>query len=466
MKFILYAQTNPAALSSQLGVADYSYTFLLNAFQQSFAELGQTAVFADWEQAVQEANTQLRQGVACSLVAFTPPHKLPSDVSCRTLLVFAWEYPNLPVGTDERSWAGDVRYDWRYGLSTAGSAIALSRHTAQAVKDTMGAHYPVRPIPAPLPSWLSAKDRVPKPIHLKLNAAVADSWQMGLSAEGLEIDPGEDGTPWHEGDADALPEFGAPTSGTEASGPADALGTPPCGWDVPLKQEVEVRLQGPVYTSVLTPAVGRKNWEDLVLGFCWAFRDRPDVTLLLKLTGQDLTRCHHELLMMLSKMSPMRCRVLAIYGYLEQTDYAALIEATTFYVNTSLCEGLCLPLVEFLGSGVPAIAPDNTAMADYIDERLAFVVRSYPGVPTVWPHGDHQVNRTSFHQLDWQSLFEAYRASDELARNEPARYLAMSRAARRQMEHYCGRSTVTRQLAEFLGLPLPEQAAASREAVA
>jgi glycosyltransferase involved in cell wall biosynthesis len=205
----------------------------------------------------------------------------------------------------------------------------------------------------------------------------------------------------------------------------------------------------------LTPEAGRKNWLDLLQAFCWAFRDTPDATLVLKLAGTDLAHYHCQLVMLLTKLSPFKCRVIAINGYLPDADYAALLAATTYYVNTSLCEGLCLPLLEFLAAGVPAIAPDHTAMADYIDEDIAFVVASYPGVPTVWPHGDCEVNRTSHHQLDWASLLAAYRRSHEVACRQPGLYRAMSQRAREAIAEYCGMEAVRRRLHRFLCPELP-----------
>jgi glycosyltransferase involved in cell wall biosynthesis len=229
-----------------------------------------------------------------------------------------------------------------------------------------------------------------------------------------------------------------------------------------------------VYTSVLAPSSGRKNWEDLVTAFCWAFRDTEDATLILKLTGQDLPHNHRHLLMMLTKHTPFKCRVIAIYGYVSDDDYASLIGASTFYVNASLCEGQCLPLVEFLNEGVPAIAPNNTAMADYIDDNIAFVVKTYPGSPTMWPHGDHEINRTSYCQLDWGSLVEAYRRSYAVAHQNPDIYRQMAQCARQAIQNYCGNDVVTTALHAFLcpELPLSPQicpdtvASASSQAIA
>ena len=48
-------------------------------------------------------------------------------------------------------------------------------------------------------------------------------------------------------------------------------------------------------------------------------------------------------------------------------------------MNASRCEGLYLPLMEFMSCGTPAIAPDHSAMADYMDAQVGFVVPLQPG---------------------------------------------------------------------------------------
>jgi hypothetical protein len=229
-------------------------------------------------------------------------------------------------------------------------------------------------------------------------------------------------------------------------------GNPPqdAGWDIPASFDVSTRLGGVVYTAVITPSDGRKNWEDIITAFGWAFRDVDDATLVLKLGGPDRLKHHHQMLMLLSKLSPMKCRIVALHGYLDEADYHQLIGASTYYVNASLCEGLCMPLLEFLCCGVPVIAPDHTSMADYISADFAFVVDSAPNLPTVWPHGDHQIYKTSRHQINWHSLMTAYRQSYLLARTDAMAYAAMSEKAKAAMKAYCATDDVALQLQQFL----------------
>ncbi len=465
MKFLLYAKVDHHSIEKQLGTADYSYFFLLRAFSAVLEDLGDVVQVQNPAEADAIHAQGKIDGETCVLLSFAPPHKTPLGLACPTVPVFAWEYPDIPERIEEASWKDDSRNDWRHVLACTGRAITLSNHTADAVRRSMGPDYPIAAIPPPVTA-ASQRDwqpRVPPPPDgalLRLNGSVVDSRRMGLNVDGLTCLDEEDGTPSEPDDDAALPRRVVPCDGDDATAhnhePLEETCEPDesepaaCGWDLPPAGRIRTRLHGVVYTSVLTPSAGRKNWEDLITAFCWAFRDNPDATLVLKLTGTDLTLHHHQLLMLLTKMSPFKCRVVTINGYLSDGDYAALIRATTYYVNASLCEGLCLPLVEFLNEGVPAIAPDNTAMADYIDDDLAFVVASHPGVPTVWPHGDNEVNRTSYHQLDWQSLMQAYRHSYQIAQHDPARYRQMSRRASEAMQAYCGVEVVKTQLQAFL----------------
>jgi len=210
-----------------------------------------------------------------------------------------------------------------------------------------------------------------------------------------------------------------------------------------------LELEGVVYTSVFNPLDGRKNWEDMVSAFCWAFREVSDVTLLLKLVHTDIDFAIERLQEFLYRMTPFKCRVVAIHGYLSDEDYARMIEATSFYVNTAHGEGQCLPLLEFLSSGVPAIAPKATALADYIDADVAFVVRT-SREPASWQHDPRQVLRALQNRIDWESLERAYRASYSLVKSNEDAYRAMARNAVARIEQLCSRKVAEEKLRSFL----------------
>ncbi len=207
-------------------------------------------------------------------------------------------------------------------------------------------------------------------------------------------------------------------------------------------------LQGVVYSTVMNPQDGRKNWEDLVTAFCWAFRDEENATLVLKMTHHNLTTFLGKLLLLYSQMSPFKCRVVAVHGFLTDEQYDALIDNTHFVVNSSHCEGQCLPLMEFMGQGIPAIAPNHTAMADYIDESNALIVKSSL-YPTFWPIDERKAIRTLCYRIDWNSLKDAYLESFDIAMNQPERYESLRKHSIRSIENTAGQEVVYQTMKRY-----------------
>ena len=209
-----------------------------------------------------------------------------------------------------------------------------------------------------------------------------------------------------------------------------------------------LELKGVVYTSVLNPGDDRKNWIDMLKAFCWAFRDIEDATLVLKMThhsiGAFLGVFHYHML----RIGPVKCRVVLLHGYLDSEQFKQLIDVSTYYVNSSRCEGLCLPLMEFMSSGVPAVAPCNTAMADYVTEDSVFVVRS-SREPGIWPHDPRTLLRTLRYRIDWSSLVEQLKRSYVVATSEPSRYRQMSSAASAVQRDFCSEAVVANKLRQF-----------------
>lgn len=482
MRILLYCNTTQESINSRLGTPDYSYWYVLEAFRAVLGELGQVETLDDPALADPIWRRCRDQGEPCVLLSFAPPHKTPLGLECPTIPVFAWEYPNLPHDRDEPSWHDDRRNDWAYVFSQVAGAIPLSSHSRGAVINALGDGYPATAIPTP--SWdryaalrERMRDRAVLPARRELRlrqARVVDSALLGLNPDGMINPDHDDGTPfapdddqvlppkpvmaedrWYDLPRRSLPSTGATVSPPVAEALPDETAPVPSGWALPPPLDIRMPLEGVVYTSVLTPSDGRKNWEDMLTAFAWAFRDVEDAVLVLKLGGVNLEKRHHEMVALLSKLAPFKCRIVAIHGYIDARNYEDLVAASDFYVNASRCEGLCMPLLEYLCAGVPAIAPDHTAMADYVDGRIAFVLGSSDGEPTVWPHGDYTFNRTTRHRLDWHSLMLALRESYVMARSRPEDYVAMSNRAIAQMRDYCGDDVVKQRLSGFLRCVLP-----------
>lgn len=214
---------------------------------------------------------------------------------------------------------------------------------------------------------------------------------------------------------------------------------------------VTVTVSGALYTSVLNPVDHRKNWPELISAFCWALGDESQATLLLKMTHHSLAAYACDLQDVLHRIGPTRCRVLVLHGFLPDREFEELMAATTYYANASSAEGLCMPLMEFMSAGIPAVATDNTAMADYLTPDAAFVVRSSPGY-THWPHDDRRLIRAHENRVDWESLVAAFRRSFDVATDSPRTYGELAAQARSSLARYCSDDAVGAMLREFLGL--------------
>ena len=472
MKFIVYSHIGESAIRDNLGQPEYSYHFVLKGYQLALAELGSVELVQNPQTEVDPIFASCTaRGEDCVFLSFAPPHKTSADLECPTVPVIAWEFSTIP----NEALDDDPRSDWRFVLAKAGRAITLSSYTEQAIKGVMGSEFQVRSIAVPVVKRLAPAVKTARTAgadaELTIRGAILDSSTMSLSADLLAMPsrpPESRAAAPKAGAGELIRQHRSGVAVFSATG--ESLGVRWRCWimsqvdrlreagpaPLPDRSDAEaqatgqgrVKVGGVVYTSVLNPMDGRKNWADMVSAFCWAFRDTEDATLVLKMVHKDLAPYWGSLGLLLCRLSPFKCRVLTLHGYLEDEEYETLIEATTYYVNTSNCEGLCLPLMEFMVGGKPAIAPKHTAMMDYIDESVAFVVRS--GLETnVWPQDPLHRFRTMRYRLDWESLLECFQQSYRIAKTGPEEYSAMAMRAKRRMQDYCSVATIKDQLRSF-----------------
>jgi hypothetical protein len=474
MKFILYAQAHSFGPEELAGTLDHSALSLLNDFSGILRQLGDVTQIYQPEDADCIYAQCLEKEEACLLFSFMPPHLTPMTLSCPVVLVFAWEYANIPEQIEEQCWMDDPRHDWRFVLSKTRGAIVLSTHARDAIRRSMGPTYPVTAVNWPLRQCLRdsrvlfhAAPNSSRGKILSIHASVADSQQIVLDVDAIICEDDRYTPPLDPADIADLPAVDHTARSIHNASVENSqmislfepglIPPPPCSWDLPPITNVRTRLRGTVYTAVLTPSLDQDNWEDLLTGFCWSFRTIEDATLVLVIDDPTPAACQHRLIATLTKLSPLKCRILAIYGIPSLDEYEALIRATTYYVNTSFASRSCRWIADFLAAGVPAIAPMHTGLRDLISEDSAFVIRSMPGTPTVWPHGDHDIYRTSWHQIDWQSLVNAFNESRALATEEPAIYLAMTHLAKERALAHCSTDTIKSDIQQFLSLILHQE---------
>ncbi|MFR0689039.1 glycosyltransferase [Enterobacterales bacterium AE_CKDN230030158-1A_HGKHYDSX7] len=446
-------------IHSSLGKPEYSYYFLLKEFLPAFEAIGTVVEVRSIAEVESLYDQHHAAGRPVVFISVSPPQQTPLGLRCPTIPLFAWEFDSLP----DVAWDGDPRNDWRHVFERVQGAIATSREAAALVAEKHR-HLPVLAAPAPIWERFGAGKVAPvRPAQgerrIPFAGVVIDSPLLGLSADGLVrrteapqpdpepeiVEPPKPPSRWQRRLALSRLLFDGWLREVRGTAEAEVSSTPPP--EAPPVRDVLV--QGVVYTTVLNPADGRKNWIDLITAFCWAFRDTPDAVLLVKMTHHDLEHYRVVLMTLLSRLAPFSCRVVVLHGFLEDAQYQAMVAATDYYVNASSCEGLCLPLMEFLSAGKPALAPRHTAMADYLDERMAFVVEGALE-PTCWPHDPTGMLVTHRHRLNWQSLMEAFRRSHAVATAEPQLYMQMSRAASRRLEAFSSLQAVAGALETFV----------------
>ncbi|MEO4048035.1 glycosyltransferase [Pseudomonas sp. CAU 1711] len=481
MIILVCSKISQASIQASLGKPEYSYYFLLKEFLPALERIAQIEVL----DSVADVDSLYRQyteaGEAVLFLSVSPPHQTPVGLDCPTLCLFAWEFDSLP----DEPWDDEPRNDWRYVFRHIAGAICTSRESQHLVeREAPG--FPIAAIPAPV--WNHYAHLAEADGHLPLRDAryfsftgyLIDSAILGLSADGLVpetahlapesnapngVEPAERAMPEDAPGLWALSkqlyqewrnELALPRASRDKANGASvaddaAVSVRPAVPAGVLFTETPLNLQvtGVVYTTLLNPADSRKNWTEIIAAFCWAFKDEAEATLVVKMTHYDLEYYRIVLITLLSRLSPFKCRVLVVHGFLEEGQYQELIKATSYYVNASSGEGLCLPLMEFLSAGCPALAPTHTAMADYIQGSLAFTV-DCSREPFCWPHDPSGVYMTHRHRLNWASLVAAFRESFRVVREEPERYRSMSKSACARLQGFASQDQVARQLSEFI----------------
>ncbi|MDB5361831.1 MAG: glycosyl transferase group 1 family protein [Rhodospirillales bacterium] len=411
-----------SSIVKNLGAPEYSYWFVRKAFRPILQRFGVVIPILEPEREVDAIHSSARaQGIPSVFLSFNPPHCTPVDLACPTVPIFAWEYDTIPTET----WHGDPHNNWRHVLARSAAAITHSNYSLKAVRRSLGDGYPIWAIPAPVfdatAHAAQSAQGWREPFELTLTS--------GLAIDSRAID---------------LSLFRADRANAQGVQALGLLERAAANQD---RKPQTLTLSGVIYSSVFNPVDGRKNWMDMVAGFVWAFRSIPDATLILKVAHRRMLEGVLPIMADLGKLGPFKCRVIVIHGLLASEEYAALVEATSYTVNTSRGEGQCLPLMEFMSAGRPAVAPRHTAMVDYISDDNAFVVDCHMR-PAFWPHDFRQATRCLKYQPSFTDLVRCYRDSFRVARHEPARYQRMSAAAGKAMKKFCSNDVVTAGLTQ------------------
>lgn len=407
--FLLYANQNEKTIGAELGKSEYSYYFVLKSYIPILEQLGDVHIIDKPQLQISKKVAELGRD-SCVFLSFTPPHQCYVPADCYSVCVFAWEYSTLP---NETFVEGDAN-DWITVLSKLNGALTHSRYIRQQVRNEMPEGYVCESIPAPI--W-------------DAYAPFKKTFQYDQLAD--------------------VRTLSSPGAILDVRYCKDSASIQSRTLRAPHNEPVKVEVTGVVYTTITNINDERKNWIDTLTAFCSAFKHRNDAVLVVKSTYYNFDFCENLIKQELAQLIPFDCRIVLIHGYLNDEAYSSLIDATQFTVNSAHGEGQCLPLMEFMSAGKPAVAPSHTAMNDYIDAKNSFVVGSSPEW-SFWPHDSRLYFRTFRERINWESMRTAFNDSYLTAKKNAPKYNIMALQAQLSLQQYCSRKENTGRLKEFL----------------
>ncbi len=447
-----------------LATLGYSYDFVARAFTpllQKWGSLIQVpSPHRNLESEVRRARRRDLQPVHVSFRALQ--HACLTE-SAPNVVIPAWEFPDVP----DHEFDGDPRNDWVQGANQCSLVIVGGPFTANALRKA-GVRTPIRIVQVPTPT-----ECFDVPLWNPNRRTLLDCPAYVLPQPGP-----------------AYPDIIGCRQPARVAGPPAAPGAKlgfrnlardlyksylrPCmparldwsltaahkAWSIPApsyRKSPQVELSGVVYTSIFTPADGRKNWQDLLTGFLLALRDQEDATLVMKLIAKDAAAPNLVLDYYRRLALHHRCRVVVITDFLTHEQMLALTRASTYYITTTRAEGNCLPLMDYLAAGRPCVSPCHTAIGDYVSNHMGYLVESHPE-PAAWPQDRQLRCRTSWHRLVWPSLVDQIRASYRAAKQNRAAYEAKAASAREKMREWASVEKVWPRLRSALNLVAPASA--------
>ena len=120
----------------------------------------------------------------------------------------------------------------------------------------------------------------------------------------------------------------------------------------------------------------RKGTDTLLAAWRKAFTASDDVVLVLKDHSKDLFYRDDTVRRALADLAadPGAATVVHIDGFLPESELAALYRACDVAVFPYRAEGFCIPILECMASGTPAIVPRFGACLDYCSEDTSYFV--------------------------------------------------------------------------------------------
>jgi glycosyltransferase involved in cell wall biosynthesis len=436
-----------ATRGKNLGTPGYSYDIVAQLFVPLLASWGEVVcVSRDARELAAAAGAARARGLEPIHVSFLPFQDMCLTDQAPTVLVPAWEFPDIP----NEAFDGSAFNDWRAASEHCDLLIVGGPYTVETFRRG-GIRKPISVVPVPTPETYFSLSRWQYGATTLLGCHAYVFSHGPTAHDALPAPPGTSRmraflrNRARLGYRHWLKPLVPPVAHTALRGAARVLARrslDPFGRE---HKKPYVELSGVVYTSIFNPGDGRKNWEDLLSGFLQALGDCPDATLVFKLITKDPQWLERIALYYRCLDRRHRCRVVFLTDYLSDRQMLDLCRATTYYITTTRAEGNCLPVMNYLAAGRPVASPCHTAISDYFSDQIGFILETHPE-PAIWPHDSSLRFRTTWGRLVWPSLVDQLHRSYLIAREDPIRYEAMAAAGREKMRSWAHPEVVGRRL--------------------
>ncbi len=455
-----------------LGVEGYSYDIVTKLFLPLLKGCGEVIPVAnphrDLERAARDARNRGLEPVHFSIL---PLQDVFLAESVPNVVMPAWEFPDIP----DDAFGGNPQNDWSATANRCSAVVVGGPFTVGALTKA-GVRTPIRIVQVPTPqeyfeldAWQPAnRTTIECPCYVFPQTPSGSASTSAAAKTDAAAVPRSFAVSPQRRIAKALSCLARRicirviktvlpirATGTLASAWRAGKAT----WRNPrghygFARNLHLDLSGIVYTSILNPIDGRKNWQDLLTGFLLALGDREDVTLVIKLISSDPFQVRRVLGYYKCRDIPHRCKLVIIPGYLQDEQMLRLAEASTYYLQTTRAEGNCLPLMNYRAAGRPGISPRHSAIADYFDDQIGLVVDSHPE-PTAWPHDPRLRIRTSWGRIVWPSLVAQLQESYRIIKHDREKYDSLAARGRQKLLPWASPAHIEPRLRSALELVLP-----------
>jgi hypothetical protein len=211
----------------------------------------------------------------------------------------------------------------------------------------------------------------------------------------------------------------------------------------------ELSLSGIVYTCIVDPEDDRKNWRDALNAYLLSLADCEDATLVFNVSTRSREAAKRVIKFYQDREFDHKSKVAFVIGSLSPDTMLQLTQATTYFLQCTKAERVCAPMVNFLAAGRPAISPCHSAIQDYFNSDMGWVVDSSEE-PAHWPHDSRDRIRTTCARINWPSCVESLRASYDLAKQNYHQYVRLAEACRTSTYSRCSHQAVTESLRSAL----------------